>query len=149
METLGARGGPLGDVLGAALEQQAFVRKILLRRGMLHALHHRVLLALLANVPDPSTVTSVIQQLFPGEDPGALLLTWAEELSGPDLRGASGLSFTADRLAELRACRSDRPRRGPAVRDPVELGGAEGAVGMGHLSRTAETPTGRLPRAAR
>jgi hypothetical protein len=105
---LGARCGPLADVLGAALEQQAFIRKILLRRGMLHALHHRVLLALLANVPDPSTVTSVIQQLFPGEDPGALLLTWAEELSGPELRGVSGLSFADGRLEQLREARSDR-----------------------------------------
>ncbi len=105
---LGARSGPLGDVLGSALEQQAFVRRILLRRGMLHELHHRVLLALLANVPDPSAVTSVIQQLFPGEDPGALLLTWAEELSGPGLRGVSGLSFADGRLEELRSSRSGR-----------------------------------------
>jgi len=103
VECLGARNGALADVLGNALEQQVFVRKILMRRGMLHALQHRALLALLANLPDAPSVTSVVHQLFPGEDTGTLLLTWAEELSGPDLRGVSGLSFADGRLAELRA----------------------------------------------
>jgi hypothetical protein len=103
IECLGARNATLAGVLGTALEQQAFVRKILMRRGMIHALEHRTLLALLANLPDAPSVTSVVHQLFPGEDPGALLLTWAEELSGPDLAGVSGLSFADGRLAELRA----------------------------------------------
>jgi len=103
VECLGARNGALADVLGNALEQQLFVRKILMRRGMLHGLEHRALLALLANLPDASSVTSVVHQLFPGEDPGALLLEWAEELSGPDLRSVSGLSFADGRLAALRA----------------------------------------------
>ena len=59
-----------------------------MRRGMIHALEHRTLLALLANLPDAPSVTSVVHQLFPGEDPGALLLTWAEELRGPTWRAS-------------------------------------------------------------
>jgi hypothetical protein len=97
------RAGALDGVLIPALERQLSVRKILLRRGMLHTLDHRVLLALLANLPDASSITAILQELFPGQAPGDLLLQWAEELSRPDLRGVSGLSFTSDRLEELRS----------------------------------------------
>jgi hypothetical protein len=102
-DRLVTRAGALNGVLPSALKQEIRVRKILIRRGMLHTLHHRVLLALLANLPDASSITTILQQLFPGQVPGALLLEWVEELSAPDLRGISGLTFPASRLDEFRA----------------------------------------------
>jgi hypothetical protein len=93
----------LEPVLAPALEYNAQMQRIILRRGMLHALHQRVLLALLANLPDAASITGVLEQLFPGEVPSCLLLDWVEELSSPALRGLSGLSVTKDHLAELRA----------------------------------------------
>jgi hypothetical protein len=102
-DCLVSRAGTLGGVLPSAFEREIDVRKILMRRGMLSTLDHRVLLALLANLPDPSSVVAILRQMFPGQAPGALLLEWVEELSSPDLRAASGLRFPASRLDELRA----------------------------------------------
>jgi hypothetical protein len=81
---LAARAGALSEVLSPAMSQQVAVRKVLLRRGMLRSLHQRVLLALLANLPD------------------SFLLDCVEELAGPGLRGISGLSFSTEKLQELR-----------------------------------------------
>jgi hypothetical protein len=78
-------------------------RKILIRRGMLTDLHHRLFLALLANLPQPADTIAVIDQLFPGREPTDMLLDWAEELAAPQLRGISGINISSKRLVELRS----------------------------------------------
>jgi len=102
-DRLAARVEPLGEVLAPALEHDARVRRILYRRGMLKARHQRVLLALLANLPDEASITAILHDLFPGQVAGDLLVDWVEELSAPALRGISGLSLSPDRLEALRA----------------------------------------------
>jgi hypothetical protein len=102
-QLLSARSAELGHVLPAALSEEAKIRNILVRRSMLHELHQRVFLALLANLPDPRDTAAVVQQLYPARSPGDLLLEWTEELSSPSLRGVSGLSFSTELLAQLRA----------------------------------------------
>jgi hypothetical protein len=102
-DRLADRAEALGEVLAPALEQDSRVRRILFRRGMLKARHQRVLLALLANLPDEASITAVLHDLFPGQTPDVLLIDWVEELSAPALRGVSGLSLSPDRLSALRA----------------------------------------------
>jgi hypothetical protein len=107
IDLLAAREGSLGSVIAPALEQEVHLRRIIARRGMLHELHQRLLLALLANLPDTASITAALHQLFPGQAPSRLLLDWVEELSAPSLRGITGLSIPPARLAELRARPTD------------------------------------------
>jgi hypothetical protein len=106
-ELLARRAAPLA-ILGPVLEREAGVRRILARRGLLDALHQRLFLALLANLPDAPSITTILGRLFPGQPPGALLLDWVEELASPRLRGVSGLRLTPERLAQFRAVPADR-----------------------------------------
>jgi hypothetical protein len=101
-ERLASRVSDLRPVLAPGLAYDAGVRRILVRRGLLKELHQRLLLALLANLPQAAAVVAVMRELFPGKPPAPLLLDWVEELSSPSLRGVSGLSLTSDRISELR-----------------------------------------------
>ena len=102
VDGLASRNESMSRLLAPAFAQEVRTRRILTRRGMLHSLHHRTLLALLANLPDAESITATLQQLFPGQEPTALLLDWVEELSAPGVRGVSGLSLSEQRLNELR-----------------------------------------------
>lgn len=98
----------LESLLPISLQTLDSQRKVLIRRGMLTDLHHRVFLALLANLPDPADTKAVIEQLFPGQEPIDVLIEWVEELTAPQLRSISGLSIRRERLSELRELPSDR-----------------------------------------
>jgi hypothetical protein len=97
------RAAVLGELIPTAMAHEVNVRRVLARRGMLHVLHQRVFLALLANLSDSEAITHVLQSLFPDSSPGDLLLDWVAELSSPRLRGVSGLSLAPGRLDQLRA----------------------------------------------
>ncbi|MDQ6838177.1 MAG: hypothetical protein M3137_07585 [Actinomycetota bacterium] len=102
IDDLVERESVLCDVFAASFAEEARVRRVLGRRGFLRELHQRLVLALVANLPDPRTVLRVIGQLFPGRDAGVLLGDWVAELASPALRGISGVNLSADRQAELR-----------------------------------------------
>jgi hypothetical protein len=106
-DRLVVRAGSLGPVLASAFEQELRVRQILARRGLINVLHQRLLLALLANLPDAESISSVLGQLYPDQTARDLLLDWVTELSTPALRGVSGLSLSAARVAELRSAPAD------------------------------------------
>ena len=97
----------LEHLLPVAFQTLDSQRKVLIRREMLAELHHRVFLALLANLPQPADTEAVIEQLFPGREPIDLLIEWAEELAAPQLRGISGMTLSSERLSELRALPPD------------------------------------------
>lgn len=89
--------------LQLGLTDQDQIRRVLLRRAMLRDVHHRVFLALLANLPDPRATAEVVHQLYPDRPASEVLLDWAEELSNPALKGVSGLRMSPERITELRA----------------------------------------------
>jgi hypothetical protein len=121
------RHGSVGVDLQAVFEHQQQDVALALRRRMLRDPRHRIFLAILMNLPEAEPRRSALAALFPGEDGGKVMAELVLELSGPELRGASGLHLRdADRealeaalasggdpdrvLADLRATvRADRP----------------------------------------
>jgi hypothetical protein len=97
------RHGSVADVIASALKERRRQHAIILRRRMLRQPEHRLLLALLLNLPDLTSVRAIVRQLFPDREPGEMLATWLAELSSPEHRGASGLSLQPAELAEISA----------------------------------------------
>ncbi len=102
-QRLTTRAPQLDGVLAPALAESAAVQRILLRRGMLRELHQRIFLALMANLREATDTLAVLDQLYAGQETDQLLLDWVAELSGPSLRGISGLNLSRERLEEIRA----------------------------------------------
>ncbi len=75
---------------------------------MLRDPEQRLFLALLLNLPDVTSIQSVLRQIYPERQPGDVLAEWVTELSHPRNRETSGISLSADSLAQLtgalRAC---------------------------------------------
>lgn len=91
---LGHRLPPLAGLLEPAFQAEAQVGNVLARRGLLTERHHRIFLAVLANLPDRAAVRSVVGALYPGEQPERRILEWVTELSSPEYRAVSGLRLT-------------------------------------------------------
>jgi hypothetical protein len=92
-------GGSLAHLVRSAYGEAERQRRFMLRRGMLHQVHQRLFLALLANLLDREAIDDVLGQLFPQEDPATLLLSWVKELASPRYQGISGLTFDSEALA--------------------------------------------------
>ena len=102
MDSLVTRAQPLAELIPAMYEEDLRRGRLLARRGMMQQAHHRLLLALIVNLPHREAIEIAIRQAYPGSDPDLLLLTWLEELSSPEYRGVSGLGLTVDQLDLLR-----------------------------------------------
>ena len=91
LDALGRRHGSVAQLLPPMFDQLGRAVSISTRRRMLVDPEHRLFLALLLNLPDRSSVNTILCQQFPQTDPGLLLARWVTELAAPDRRGASGL----------------------------------------------------------
>ena len=108
--TLGRRVGAAGELLGPALQAEIQQANVLARRGLLSQRRHRTFLALLANLPDRTSVSTVLESLYPGCQPERLVLEWVSELASSQLRGISGLRLTdAQRAAVQERLSNDGP----------------------------------------
>lgn len=103
VEALAHKDDSLAPLLDAMYEEEHRRSRLLLRRGMLKEKHHRTLLALLVNLPDRTSIRTVLRQLHPDEDPDELIVRWIRELASPELRGVSGLSLRPEELDEMSA----------------------------------------------
>lgn len=98
---LAERHRALGEVLGPVFAEQSRRSRLLARRGMLTETRHRTFLALLLNLPDRESISHMMRQLFPGEDPDVLTVALVEELAAPGMRSVSGLRLSAEDRAQL------------------------------------------------
>ena len=100
-------GEVMRDLRTALVEDQREF-SIFMRRRMLRDPEQRLFLALLLNLPDVTSIQSVLRQIYPERQPGDVLAEWVTELSHPRNRETSGISLSADSLAQLtgalRAC---------------------------------------------
>jgi hypothetical protein len=81
--------------------------ELIFRRRFIHDPEHRLFLALLMNLPDAASVTSVLKQAFPDEAPAALIADWLDDLCSPALQGSSGLRLPPETLARIRGGLAD------------------------------------------
>lgn len=91
LDALGRRHGSVAQLLPSTFDQLGRALSIAMRRQLLVDPEHRLFLALLLNLPDRSSVNTILCQQFPQTDPGLLLARWVTELAAPDRRGLSGL----------------------------------------------------------
>ena len=83
--------------------------RLLRRRGLLEEQRHRLLLAVLVNLPDADSVSAAMAALFPGRVPSEVTNEIVEELSSAQYRGLSGMHLTAENREAVRtALRQDR-----------------------------------------
>jgi predicted metal-dependent enzyme (double-stranded beta helix superfamily) len=116
--TLTGRVGGAGELRGPALRGEVRQGNVLARRGLLSQRHHRTFLALLANLPDSASVSTVLESLYPGCQPERLVLEWVLELASPQFRGISGLRLTdAQRAAVQERLAGDAPLADIDLRD--------------------------------
>ena len=107
---LAGRLGAAGELLGCALQSEVQQGNVLARRGLLSQRHHRAFLALLANLPDQTSVSAVLESLYPGCEPERLILQWVLELSSSQYRGISGLRLTEAQQSAIQVrLRGDGP----------------------------------------
>jgi hypothetical protein len=102
------RHGEVMRDLEAALVEYQREFSIGMRRRRLRDPEQRLFLALLLNLPDVTSIQSVLRQIYPERQPGDVLAEWVTDLSHPRNREMSGISLSADSVAQLsdalRAC---------------------------------------------
>jgi len=104
VEHLVRRHGSAAEILHAVFPEVQRQQRIILRRQLVHDPDHRLLLALVLNVPDRTSIDTLLRARFPDESPGTLLARWVEELSSERLRDISGLRLSdGERDAVCRA----------------------------------------------
>ncbi|HXW33111.1 MAG TPA: hypothetical protein VEJ87_00920 [Acidimicrobiales bacterium] len=101
IERLGRRDSALRPLLEPMFAEDLRRGRLLARRGLLRASHHRLLLALIVNLPDRKSIHSAIRQIYPEADPDQLIFGWVRELASPEFRGVSGLHLSEEALAHL------------------------------------------------
>lgn len=101
-ETLATRAAIFAELLPPMYTEEIRRGRLLARRGMLRESRHRLFLALIVNLPGRSSIHDVMGQIFPGKDSSQLIADLVEELASPEYRGISGLSLSADELAQLK-----------------------------------------------
>jgi hypothetical protein len=99
---IGRRDSTLGRLMEPVYDEELRRGRLLARRSMLSAAHHRLFLALMVNLPDRRSIHSAVSQAFPGEDPDTLILRWVTELAAPANRGVSGLVLKPEDLEIVR-----------------------------------------------
>jgi hypothetical protein len=108
VETLAARGGALAELLEPMYSEEMRRTRIMARRGLLREQRHRLLLALIVNLPDRESIESAVSQIQPDEDPASVINRWIRELASPEFRGISGLSLRQEELDVVQAMLFDR-----------------------------------------
>ena len=103
LDVLGRRYGPLIPVLEAMLDDHGRRKRIMQRRSMLDQQPHRLLMALVVNLPGGSAVQSAVEQIFPGEDSAQKVICLIEEMASPAYRGVSGLKVGPAELDTVRS----------------------------------------------
>jgi hypothetical protein len=101
LDALERRSADLAPFLRPAFDETDRQTKILSRRALLDQPNHRLLLALLANLPDRASITAAVEDIHPGADPGRLLADWAAELATAPYRSASGLHIDPGAMHSL------------------------------------------------
>jgi hypothetical protein len=99
---LAARDATLGGLVVEMFGEERRQGRLLRRRGMLDQQRHRLLLAVLVNLPDPGFVAATMAELFPGRAPGEVTIEIVEELASPQFRGLSGMHLAPEGLAAVR-----------------------------------------------
>ena len=99
--TLRRRVGAAGELLAPALRAEVGQGNVLALRGLSIQRHHRTFLALLANLPDRASVSTVLESLYPGCQPERLVLEWVLQLASSQYRGISGLRLTEAQQAAV------------------------------------------------
>ena len=72
--------GTLAAGVAATLQEEVRRNVIKSLRGSITEPEHRFFLALLMNAPARADLLKLVAQRFPGQEPGAIVLRWAEEL---------------------------------------------------------------------
>lgn len=102
------RHGEVMQDLGNALLEYQREFSIGTRRRTLRDPEQRLFLALLLNLPDVTSIQSVLRQIYPERQPGDVLADWVTDLSHPRYKEMLGISLSADSVAQLtgalRAC---------------------------------------------
>jgi predicted metal-dependent enzyme (double-stranded beta helix superfamily) len=99
---LAARDTTMSGLVEEMFGEQKRQARLLRRRGMLDRQPHRLLLAVLVNLPDPGSVAATMAALFPGREPAEVTLEIVEELASPQLRGLSGMHLSPEGLDAVR-----------------------------------------------
>jgi len=103
LDVLSPRYGPLIPVLEAMLDDHGHRKRIIQRRSLLDQQPHRLLMALVVNLPGESAVRSAVEAIFPEEDAGEKVIDLIEEMASPAYRGASGLNLGPAELDNFRS----------------------------------------------
>ena len=108
-EALAARDTTMGGVVEEMFREQKRQGRLLRRRGLLEQQRHRLLLAVLVNLPDPGSVAATMAALFPGRAPAEVTIEIVDELASPQYRGLSGMHLAPESLDAVRgALREER-----------------------------------------
>lgn len=91
-------GDTIGDYMESALSERRRQFAVMNRRRMVKSPEHRLLLALILNLPDWATIRNAVSQIVPGVAPEAAVAQWLTELASEELRGASGLHLSEPEL---------------------------------------------------
>jgi hypothetical protein len=106
---LARRDATLADYVDPMFGEQRRQMRLLRRRGLLEEQRHRLLVAVLVNLPDADSVAAAMAELFPGRVPSDVTHEIVEELSSAKYRGLSGMHLTPDNLEAVRtALRQNR-----------------------------------------
>jgi hypothetical protein len=106
---LAARDATMGGLVEEMFGEQKRQARLLRRRGMLDQQPHRLLLAVLVNLPDPGSVAATMAALFPGREPTEVTMEIVDELASPQYRGLSGMHLSPESLVAVRtALQEDR-----------------------------------------
>lgn len=102
------RHGSVADILVPVFDEKKRQFNIFARRRLVHDPGHRLLMALILNLPDRTSVYAILKQLFPDQLPGQVLARWVDELSAPQHSGVSGFLLNdSDREVLRTALESD------------------------------------------
>jgi hypothetical protein len=101
-EVLARRNATLADYVDPMFGEQRRQMRLLRRRGLLEEQRHRLLLAVLVNVPDADSVFAALAALFPGRVPSEVTNEIVEELSSAQYRGLSGMHLTPETREAVR-----------------------------------------------
>jgi hypothetical protein len=95
------RHGEVMQDLRTALVEYQREFSIGMRRRMVRDPEQRLFLALLLNLPDVTSIQSVLRQIYPERQPGDVLADWVTVLAHPRYTEMSGISLSADSVAQL------------------------------------------------
>ena len=101
IDCMNYRAPSLAEVMPAMYFERNRVGRILARRGMMRDARHRLLLALIVNLPDAGAVRRILASVEPDRDPNEVILEVVQDMASPEHRGASGLVLSSKDLEAL------------------------------------------------